>query len=99
MTATNDAAIAVAADEAVTRATIVANAITNRAIPAMNRRASARIIQVAGNNPVSPKASADSKAAAGDVGVVVAGGVGIAMTAEVRNQKASKAAARFNRTL
>ena len=98
MTATNDAAIAVAADVAAIRATIVANAITNRAIPAMNRRASARIIQVARNNPVSPKASAGSKAA-GAVGGGVAGGAEIAMTAEVRNQKASKAAARFNRTL
>ena len=99
MTATNDDAIAVAADVAAIRATIVANAITSRAIPAMNRKASARIIQVADNNPVSPKASADSKAAAADVVVVVAGEAGIAMTVEVRNQKASKAAARFNRTL
>ena len=91
-----------AAGEAVTRATIVARAITNRAIPAMNRRASARIIQVAHNNPVNLKASVGSKVAeeaGGDVGVGVADGAGIAMTAEVRNQKASKAAARSDRTL
>ena len=101
MRATNDAAIAVAAAEAVIRATIAAHAITSRVIRAMSRRASARIFQVARNNPVSPKAIAGSKAAeaAGDVGVGVVVAAEIVMAAAALNQKVSKAAARFNRAL
>ena len=82
--------------EAAIRATIADLAITNPAIPAMSRKASARIIRAVDNLRIKARESAALKAAAADDADAVDAGA-TAMIAEDRSPRASREAARFNR--
>jgi hypothetical protein len=74
----------------------VDRATTSLATLAMSRKVNARIFKAAASNPVRVRASAASKEAVAVVAVVVDAGATV-MTAEDRNPKVNRAAARFNR--